>query len=187
MLSQISESKSLDQEPVTTGSDSHITLSQMTQQQRSIDLRQRFAKKSVPLPHAATPTLCNVYPELANEIVAACLEHTTFVVKVWVNYDAAWKKFFLDRRVQDCGRLILSPKDVHAVRALAVNTFQVNRVRFEVGTAFSHLCTRLRRSSRANEIIADNEFNQVTSSCARHRSTESYAASSSRRVVKIRS
>lgn len=141
MLSKIAESQPDKQGPATIEHGGQIALPQMTQQQRTMELRQRFAQKSVPLPHAATPTLCNVYPELANDIVGAYLEHTTFVVKVWVNYDAAWKKFFVDRRAQDCGKLIVNARDGLSLQGLAANNVQVKRVRLEVGTAFRHLCT----------------------------------------------
>ena len=155
MLSEISEPKPLDQEPATTEPDSQIALPQMMPQQRIIELRQRFAKKSVPLPRALTPTLCNIYPDLADEIIGAYLEHTTFVVKVWVNYDAAWKKFFVDGRFHDCGRVIVNAKESLLLQGLAANDVQMTRVRFEIGSAFRPFCTSDRSDSFMTEALAN--------------------------------
>ena len=47
------------------------------------------------------------------------------------NYDAAWKKFFVDKRLQDCGVLVVSPgEDKYLQKVFAQKIgIEIDRVR----------------------------------------------------------
>lgn len=95
------------------------------------------------LHHIEIPQECEDYPALAEEIMDAYLHYTKFSVKVWINYDTASRRFYIDQRAKDCGNLVLQPKEEESL-ARFFNTqtgqLQFDRVRFEVGTPFKTLC-----------------------------------------------
>lgn len=77
-----------------------------THEDGKTELRLAFNKNVERLEDIDRPDICNDYVESAHDIIAAYLKYTTFTAKVWVNYDTSWKKFFVDKRIEDCGRLV---------------------------------------------------------------------------------
>jgi hypothetical protein len=53
------------------------------------------------LKHFAPPPQCTQYPDFAEDILEAFLDHATFTVKIWVNFDAAENYFGLPRLSND--------------------------------------------------------------------------------------
>lgn len=111
-----------------------------TPAERVLFFRKGFRGLFQPIQDMATPIICNTYPDFEDDILTAYLQQTTFTFKVWVNYDAACKKFYTDRRVEDCGKVVLNPTDRQYLKEVMAQKLEVNRVILEVGTAFNTLC-----------------------------------------------
>ena len=119
----------------------HINLYDMTPDQRETYYKLLFSKKVEPLAYIAVPDECEEYPEFESEIITAYLTWTTFSVKVWTNYDAAAQRFYIDGRINDCGKLLFKPGERERLNQADPNArLQVTRVRFEIGTPFTPLC-----------------------------------------------
>lgn len=114
-------------------------LANKTPNQRVQYLRREFHQTSEPIEEIRQPLLCDVYPDFRKDICRAYLRYSAFTAKVWVNYDGACKQFFVDRRVADCGKLVLSAKDKKRIEIIKSANIEVNRIVLEVGTAFRTL------------------------------------------------
>lgn len=118
-----------------------VNLAHLEPVQRAQFLKQYFRKRVEPLAYIDAPDECTVWPGFNDEIIEAYLRYTTFTVKVWTNYDAATKKFYLDDRQQDCGKIILYPSERRRLEQVDPDgTLQFNRIRLDIGTAFTNLC-----------------------------------------------
>ena len=108
-----------------------------------------FSRNVEPLAHIAPPDECSLHPQFKDEILAAYFRYTTFTVKVWVNYDTATKKFYIDRRAQDCGKVRLTKKDIAHLEKLDQTNelLELSRIRLEIGTPFSDFCKVTLRAS----------------------------------------
>ncbi|KAK4548857.1 hypothetical protein LTR36_008630 [Oleoguttula mirabilis] len=95
----------------------------------------------IPIEKFAVPAACALYPEYAEEICSAYMEYTTFIFKVWINYDAGASKFFTDNRFQDCGELRLTHQARIHLKRIGADTvlYGTGGVRFDIGTAFRPL------------------------------------------------
>lgn len=123
-------------------SDPKVKLIHLTPAQRQEFYKSRYAKRVEPLAHIAPPEECTEWPDLREEILDAYLRYTTFSVRVWTNYDTATKKFYVDARQQDCGRLVLKPSEVQWLNGVnPEGSVQFNRILLEIGTPFSNLCS----------------------------------------------
>ena len=76
-------------------------------------------------------------------MVDTFLDNATIVAKVWANYDAEEERFYRntrrgeeDSRYQDCGQIVLSPKQRARVYGL---NFEMKKIQLHIGTAFSML------------------------------------------------
>ena len=123
----------------TTDEDCELTnLTEMTAEEREAVYKQIFCKTAEILEHLELPAQCEAYPEFADEIYAAYLRYTTFIVKVWVNYDAASGKFYYDKRHEDCAKLVLGPKGRKKLKLMKSDNLELSRVRLEVGNPFNN-------------------------------------------------
>lgn len=117
-----------------------LDLTQLSPQERQEYYKSHFGSVVMELKDADYPPDCYVYPILAEEIWSAYLQHVTFTVTIWTNYDSSFRRFFLDqRRIQDCGKPYLSPKQGKRLEKL-LGDRQLGSVRLLVGTAFRTLC-----------------------------------------------
>ncbi|KAF2487023.1 hypothetical protein BDY17DRAFT_1334 [Neohortaea acidophila] len=117
----------------------------MNSRERVEAFRSHFIQTVVPLHLLKQPPLCEDYPpDFSDDIVASYLRFTTFTVTVRVNYDAACKQFYTDRRVQNCGKLVFPPKaERKLMRIPGIEEIPFRRVRFEIGTPFQELAAVL--------------------------------------------
>ena len=127
------------QRPLQIGTQTTKYLINMSEVQRTRYFKRAFFQRVEPLRHIKQPPLAEDHPDLAEGIVEAYLRHTTFTVKVWVNYDAAGEKFFCDKRARDCGELVLSTTDYQRLQRKLSTVIELSRVRFGVGTPFKVL------------------------------------------------
>ena len=121
--------------PATAAPPAAMILTKMNAAEREKYYESKFSNQAEPLHILQFPSLASEYPLFAAEINAAYLRHTTFVVKVWINYDAMAERFYYDDRASDCGTLRLSQKDIDT--KLKPNEF--GKIRFEVRTPFTYL------------------------------------------------
>jgi len=120
-------------------SDMLPDLATMSAEDRAAYYETAFTR-DVPITMIAVPEACNVFPELAEEIVAAYVEHTTFIFKIWVNHDAAANRFYTDNNwARDCGKLVFSPKTKRYLRKVETHKVLYRNIRFEIGTPFRAL------------------------------------------------
>ena len=114
-------------------------LVEMSAEQRQAHYKQFFGKQVEPLKFISTRDIYNEHSDLWEEIVEAYLQHTTFSVGDWVNYDAAVKKFYIDQRVDTCGKLDLPEKMKRKLAAGNQADIEFAKVRIEFGTPFRTL------------------------------------------------
>lgn len=130
-------SHELDDGESSTNENQPNDWAMLSDEERDEFLTETFDKE-VPLEQIGRPDLCRLHSQFEDEIADAYLKHTTFVVKVWANYDGAAKEFFYDQRVEDCGKLILTSKQREDVDRI-VRDITVSKIRFDIGTAFRTL------------------------------------------------
>lgn len=138
----LAENEDADHQQSKASEDAQLVdfLASKTLTERMVYFRRPFFRTVVPIQSISEPELCQKLPDFAEDITTAYLQHTTFTAKVWVNYDAACKKFYDDTRAEDCGQLLMKPKDNAYLQKLDPEVVQLGRVRLEVGTAFNTLC-----------------------------------------------
>lgn len=128
--------RSLSQSP----SDSTTSLIHLPPAQRQQAYKEIFIKRVERLSHISEPDECAKYPELHNEILDNYLRFTTFTVDVWTNYDAAAQKFYIDKRLEDCGKLNLKPSEIRHLEGKDPNRdIEIYRIIFEIRTSFTRL------------------------------------------------
>ncbi len=127
--------------PLKDDAGAEPKLTSMSPERREMYYRKAFGKNVEPLTHIEAPDECSAFPLLADEIFEAYLRHTTFAVRVYVNYDALHGRFYNahDQRFHTCGKLKLSPRMYSRIEQTP--NFAINKVRFELCTAFNSLCT----------------------------------------------
>ena len=119
-----------------------VNLAHLEPVQRAQFLKQHFSKRVEPLAYIDEPDECNLWPEFRDEIVEAYLHNTTFSVQVWANYDAAAKQFYIDKRIEDTGKIVIDPARRKRLDKInAKNALEFGRVQLEIGTAFTNICT----------------------------------------------
>ena len=95
--------------------------------------------QDIPLHLMRRPEAADTHPQFSREIVEAYFRYTTFNVQVYANYDAAAGKFYKDGRFEDCGKPILSPRQIQELKARNGHQQMLYNVRYDVGTAFRTL------------------------------------------------
>lgn len=100
------------------------------------ELYDQAFKLDLPIEEIALPLQCTTFPDFSDEILAAYLKYTTFVFKVWINYDAAARQFYTDGRAQSCGNAIITPKARTHLREIGAGKVHFANVRFDIGTPF---------------------------------------------------
>ncbi|KAI7183560.1 hypothetical protein KC343_g12284 [Hortaea werneckii] len=85
------------------------------------------------------PKLPFQYSQYNAEIQAAYARHKTFVIDVWINYDTSAGKFFTDRRVQDCGKIRLTPDQAVHLRHDGAMQAKFHKIRLEISRPFMKL------------------------------------------------
>jgi hypothetical protein len=107
---------------------------------RRLDMLQSlFASQDVELKHFAPPPQCAQQPDLAEDILETFLDHATFTVKIWVNFDAAERVFFGGNRAEACGKLQIPKKKLQSLLELDSRHYNFSHVRLEIGTPFRTL------------------------------------------------
>lgn len=98
-----------------------------------------FADQVVELKQFATPTECAQYPDHAEEILGAFLDHATFTANIWINFDAAEEVFFEGTRAADCGKLQIPKAKLNYLTELDSDIYNFRCVRLDIGTPFRTL------------------------------------------------
>lgn len=104
--------------------------------------RDLFEDQPIPLSTLRYPPICKNFPHIKDELLDLYIKLNTFSVKVWSNYDSYWKHFFFDEpRLNDCGRLVLSPNERMRLEVLDSGRvgLELPKVELEIGTAFRTL------------------------------------------------
>lgn len=112
----------------------------MSPEQRAITYQQIWHGQECPLKAFQRPPICSKFPHWADEIFAAYVDHVTFTVRVWANYDSCTKQYFSSdqARVEDCGKLVLSPKQRARLESFG-DTLELKKIRLDIGTPFRTL------------------------------------------------
>lgn len=114
-------------------------LAQLPPEERQEHYEANFGCLVMELKDAEYPPEYYTYPDLAEEIWNAYLHYVTFTVTIWTNYDSSFRSFFLNaRRIQDCGKPNLTPKQGKRLQKL-IGDRQLGYVRLLIGTAFRSL------------------------------------------------
>lgn len=85
------------------------------------------------------PKLPIEYSQYSVEVQTAYARHKTFAIDVWTNYDTWAGKFFTDRRVQDCGKIRLTPEQAVHLRDDGAMQAKFHKIRLEIGRPFKKL------------------------------------------------
>ena len=97
-----------------------LDLDVMKPQQRNQVYRHHF-EAALPIADIASPYLATAFANLKDETILAYFENTTFIYKIFINYDAVSCLFYTDQlRFQDCGKLVLSSKVRRRLQSLGV-------------------------------------------------------------------
>lgn len=97
-----------------------------------------FATQEVELKHFVPPPQCAQHPEQAEDILEAYLDHATFIVKIWVNFDAAENVFFDGSRAAACGTIQIPKAKIDRFIALRAD-INFRKVRLDICTPFRTL------------------------------------------------
>lgn len=81
--------------------EAYCDLDMLSKEGRQQHYKRLWSGKEIPLQEIKAPSLLQNHPDLAGEIITAYLSHTTFVVKVWINYDTSVANFYTDKRAED--------------------------------------------------------------------------------------
>lgn len=107
---------------------------------RRLDMLQSlFASQDVELKNLAPPPQCAQDPDLAKDILETFLDHTTFTVEIWVNFDAAERVFFGGNRASACGKLQIPEKKLKSLLELDAAQYNFSKVLLQIGTPFRTL------------------------------------------------
>ncbi|EME42720.1 hypothetical protein DOTSEDRAFT_36529 [Dothistroma septosporum NZE10] len=118
-----------------------INLRDIDQLAREELYRHLFGGTTIPLENFDISDACREYPELAVEIISAYIQHTTFSVKVWANYDSFTKKLYRQpSRLATCGRLQLHDRRREYLDN-TVTGLQFSKLQLLIGNPFRTLAT----------------------------------------------
>ncbi|KAK5138030.1 hypothetical protein LTR08_005827 [Meristemomyces frigidus] len=153
----------------TPSSPNEVDLGNLSRAERKAMCEGYFQLQTLPIEHIARPPECELYgPFFANEIQSAYLRCSTFVFKVWANYDACEKRFYTDVRYKDCGKLVLTPKSRGYLESVMADKALFRNVRFDIGTPFRVLArvtieirpTTLDGGPKIDTFIADHTHHE---------------------------
>lgn len=116
-----------------------IDLTRLSRYEREEVYGRAFSQLTIDIKDIARPIDCKENPDFAQEIASAYLDYPTFVFKVWINYDAATKKFVTDQRTKDRGKLLLTPKTEHRLHRISADRAVYRNIRLDTGMAFMPL------------------------------------------------
>ena len=100
-----------------------------------------FATQEVELKRFAPPPQCLQFPDQEQDILEAYLDHATFTVKIWVNFDASENVFFEGSRAAACGRLQIPKAKLDFLLSLDAEEINFRKVRLDICTPFRTLAT----------------------------------------------
>ena len=98
-----------------------------------------FATQEVELKRFAPPPQCAQFPEQEQDILEAYLDHATFTVKIWVNFDAAENVFFEGSRAAACGKLQIPKAKLDFLLSLNAKEINFRNVQLDICTPFRTL------------------------------------------------
>lgn len=107
--------------------------------ERLSQLIAKFTKQKVELRDYAPPAECKQYIAQRKDILYAYLDHTTFTVKIWTNFDAAEEVFYDGARAVDCGKLQIPKEKLKHFLSLDGEEANFRKIQLEVGTPFRTL------------------------------------------------
>ena len=115
----------------------------------SPEAREEYYKETfslaVPIADIEAPFLTDDYKGLETEILRAYLRHTTFIFKIFINYDAAAQRFYADYprqnsgRYGDCGKLLFSPHVSAHLQTVKAHKALLSNVRLDICTHLTPL------------------------------------------------
>jgi hypothetical protein len=113
-----------------------VDLDILTPEQRTEEYSDSFNGET-PIAQLQVPSLAHQYPHLEEEIGQAYLRYHHFIFRIKVNYDEISGWFFDDeRRWQDCGKLVFTPKALAHLRSLNAHKVLYPNVILEITTPF---------------------------------------------------
>ncbi|QIW98870.1 hypothetical protein AMS68_004388 [Peltaster fructicola] len=86
----------------------HALLNELSKSLRIRKYRKAYGNNTLAVKDIQLPPICKQYPELSEEIVYHYMKLSTFSATIWLNYDVAEKKFYVDDRIEFCGKLKIS-------------------------------------------------------------------------------
>jgi hypothetical protein len=98
-----------------------------------------FATQEVELKLLAPPPQCSQFPGQETDILEAFLDHATFTVKIWTNFDAAENVFFEGARAEACGKLQIPQAKLDSLLRLDAKEINFRNVRLDICTPFRTL------------------------------------------------
>jgi len=98
-----------------------------------------FATQEVELTRFAPPPQCAQYPDQETDILEAYLDHASFTVKIWVNFDAAENVFFEGTRAEACGKLQIPQAKLDSLLRMNADEINFRNVRLDICTPFRAL------------------------------------------------
>lgn len=102
-------------------------------------LENMFATQEAELKRFAPPPQCAQFPDQEADILEAYLDHATFTVKIWVNFDAAENVFFEGARAEACGKLQIPQAKLDYLLSMDTKEINFRNVRLDICTPFRKL------------------------------------------------
>ncbi|KAM0705398.1 hypothetical protein Q7P35_008188 [Cladosporium inversicolor] len=102
-------------------------------------LENMFATQEVELKSFTPPPQCAQFLDQETEILEAYLDHATFTVKIWVNFDAAENVFFEGTRAEACGKLQIPQAKLDSLLSLNSEDVNFRNVCLDICTPFRTL------------------------------------------------
>ncbi|KAK4955304.1 hypothetical protein LTR10_007499 [Elasticomyces elasticus] len=147
-----------------------IDLATMSDQDRD-DYYYDLFKTDVPVQDLNIPLIAYAFPQFEAEIIDAYFELSTFVFKVFTNYDAACERFYTDEkdynagRYSDCGKIQLSPRQRAHLQHFNIDKIAFKNVRLDICSHWTKLASitlEVRPGTSASEIVhVDHFVNQI--------------------------
>lgn len=124
-------------------------------------LENMFTTQEVELKDFAPPPQCAQYPDQRTDILEAYLDHATFTVKIWVNFDAAENVFFEGPRAEACGKLQIPQAKLDYLLSLDPKEINFRNVSLDIGTPFRTLAKiwmNVREKNGDAQLVADGDM-----------------------------
>ena len=102
-----------------------------------------FSNREIPLRDLAQVDLSDdsaTSSDHPTEMTEAWLTYATVTAQIWSNYDSCTRRFFQQpSRLQDCGKIYLSPTHRKRLEIIPPHKLEMRNVRLDIGTPFRTL------------------------------------------------